>query len=340
MDAQAAEALLAFAEETSPALAGLEAKTALGRLEQRYADLLVALGWLIDHGRIDEAMSLSIALATFWRVTKRLSDGLAWCERSLGTPGGDDRHRGRASYEAGMLAFWMGNDSRASALIHRGLEIGRRIGDPTIIALSLCGLARIALRSDVEEARRLCREALAATEGTTDRLGRSNAAHVLGVAAQMAGDLHEARRFMTERIALAREMGSYAGVGMEASNLSMVERQLGDLERADALAREALDIFHRREDHWAIPYGLNSLAAVARDRGEFERAARIVGAAEAMMESQGAAWPPDERPHYEQTLAATTAAMGSAEFERARAAGRAMSSSEAVAFALETAFEA
>jgi non-specific serine/threonine protein kinase len=296
--------------------------------------LIAALQWYLDHQQWNEALRLATTLATFWRVTKRLRDGLDWSERILAAPGGHDALRGRAGYEAGMLAFWMGNDARASSLIEHSLEIGRRIPDPTLIALALCGLARIELRSNVPEARRLCEEALTAVEGTTDRLGRSSAIHVLGVAAQMSGDLIQARDFMTQRIAIAREMGSYAGVSMESSNLSMVERQLGNLERAEALAREALEIFHQREDHWALPYGLNALAAVARDRGQCERAATMIGAAETMMEAQGAAWPPDERQHYEQTLAATSAALGSTEFERARSIGRAMGTSEAVALAL------
>jgi tetratricopeptide (TPR) repeat protein len=334
VDASTAATLLDFAGEDSAALAGLECQAALARLDQRHAELLAALEWLLDHGRINEAMRLATSLATFWRVSAKLVQGSAWCERILATAGGDDVHRGRMAYEAGMLAFWMGNDERAGVLIGRGLEIGRRIADPTIVALALCGLARIALRSDVREARRLCHEALAVTEGTTDRLGRSSAIHVLGVTAQMAGDLEEARRFMNERIALAREMGSYAGISMESSNLSMVERQLGNLDRAEALAREALDIFHRREDRWAIPFGLNGLAAVARDRGQFERAMTMIGAAEAMVEAQGAKWPPDESVHYQQTLSTSGARLSSEEFERARALGRSMNASEAVRFAL------
>lgn len=159
------------------------------------------------------------------------------------------------------MAFWQGADDRASALHSQALEIGRRIRDPTVAALALAGLARIALRSDVAEARRLCREALALTDGTADRLGRSSAFHVLGVAAQMAGDLLEARELMTERIALARELGSYVGVSSEAGNLSMVERQLGNLDGADAMAREALEISQQREDEWAFPYRLNSLCS-------------------------------------------------------------------------------
>jgi hypothetical protein len=53
-----------------------------------------------------------------------------------------------------------------------------------------------------------------------------------------------------------------------------------------------------------------------------------------MMEAQGAAWPPDERPHYERAVATLTAAMGSVEFEQARAAGQSLASREAVDFAL------
>ena len=335
MDARTAETLTNLALEASPALAGLEVSATLERLEACYADLTAALQWYIDQGKIDEAMRLATALATFWRVSKRLAEGCDAFDRCLRAPGGDELLRGRASYEAAMLAFWRGDDQGSATLHRSALEIGRQVRDATTVALALCGLARIALRSDVGEARRLCREALATLEGTADRLGRSSAIHVLGVAAQMAGDLGEARGHMRERIALAREMGSYAGVSLEASNLSMVERQLGNLEQAEALAREALDIFFKRQDHWALPYGLNSLSAVARDRGQLERAATMIGAAEAMVEAQGAAWPPDERPHYEQTLATLSEAMSSGEFERARAKGHSMSSSVAVAFALE-----
>jgi len=335
VDARAAESLLDFAERAGPGLMGLDRKPLFGQLEERYGDLLAAMQWFLDQERTDEAIRLARSLAPFWNATRRLAEGSEWFHRALAAPGGEDVNRGRACFEAGLLAFWLGADDRATALHGRSLDIGRRIGDATVAALALTGLARIALRSDdIAEARRLCREALALSEGTADRLGRSSAIHVLGVAAQMAGDLLEAREFMTERIALARELGSYAGLSMELSNLSMVERQLGNLERADALAREALEIFHRREDEWALPYGLNSLAALAVERGEFERAATLIGAAETMMEAQGAAWPPDERPHYERTVATLIGAMGAVEFEGVRATGRSLASREAVDLAL------
>ncbi len=205
------------------------------------------------------------------------------------------------------------------------------------MAKALTGLARISLRrTGVDDARRLCREALAITEGTADRAGRSNALHVLGVTAQMAGEFLEARTLMSERIALARETGNYATIGMEASNLAMVERQLGNLDQAEALSREALDISYRRGDAWMTPLVVSGLAAVAALRSQLDRAATLIGAAEAMMEAQGFAWPPDERPHYERTVAILTDAVESDELERVRAAGRAMTPRAAVDFALRT----
>lgn len=336
MNAQTAESLLNFVEGVGPGLRGLEAKSLFGQLDQRYSELLSAIQWFIAQGHAGESLRLASLLVPFWMATKRLEDGAEWFDRALALPGGDDETRGRALFDAGYLAFWKGDNESSSSFQHQALELGRHANNPTVTALALVGLARIALRTDVEAARRLCREALAVTEGTADQAGRSSALHVLGVAAQMAGDLLEARELMSQRIALAREQGNLATISSESGNLSMVERQLGNLDEAEALAREALDIVYRRGDDLAIPWMVNGLAAVARDRGELDRAAILIGIADVTMEAAGGAWPPDELVHYDQTVATLTGALGPAEFERARAAGYAMTTSEAVRFALAT----
>lgn len=336
MDALTATALLDLAEDVGPRLRGLDAKALFERLAQRHDELLVAMRWFLDEGRTDDALRLGSALAPFWTANKLLDEGSACLERALAAPGGSGALRGQAFFDQGLLVFWTGDDDRAATLHRRALEIGREIGEPTVIAQALTGLARVALRADVAAARDLCREALAVTEGTTDRLGRSNAMHVLGVAAQMAGDFTEARTFMTARIDLAEQLGNMLAVAAECGNLSMVERQLGNLDRAEELAHEALEIIYRRGDGWALPYALSGLAAVATDRGAFERAAILLGAAEAMIAAAASDWPPDERPHYERMLAALPAGMGPVAFDRARATGRAMTPPEAVTVALAT----
>jgi non-specific serine/threonine protein kinase len=335
MDTQTAESLLEFAEGVGPGLRGPEARALFEQLEQRYGDLLSAAEWFIAQGRASEALRLASALVPFWMATKRLDEGSAWFDRAIAMPGGD-AYRGRALFDAGYLAFWQGEYERSRLLQNQALEVGRKTNNPTVTALALVGLARIALRTDVEEARRLCREATAVTEGTDDQAARASAIHVRGVAAQMAGDFLEAREVMSRRIALAREMGNLATVSSESGNLSMVERQLGNLDRAEALSREALDIAYRRGDELAVAWMVNGLAAVVADRREFDRAATLIGVADAAMEAAGGAWPPDELVHYERTVAALTEAMGSADFERARAAGRSMTMPGAMEFALGT----
>ncbi len=334
MDARAAESLLNLAEQASAGITGPNAKSSLEQLEERSADLLAAMDWFVDAGRTDDALRLANALYRFWINKQRFDEGAAWFDRVLASPGGDDGLRGNAALNAGFMPFWLGDDERAAELFGQALEIGRRLDDPPLISQALGGLARVAMRTDVAEGRRLAREALAVSEGAADEPGRSNALHLLGAGAQIAGDLLEARDWMTQRLALGRATGNEDLIASEASNLSMVERQLGNLETAEALARDALETGERIGDQFTKPFAISGLAAIATDRREFERAATLVGAAEAIMEAQHMAWPPDERPHYERMLAVLPEAMGSAEFDRARAAGHAMASSEAVDFAL------
>ena len=334
MNAPTAQSLLEMAEVLRPRLRGAEAGVALRQFEERYGELPAAIEWFGREGRVDEARRLASALVPFWMATKRLDDGLEQFERVLALAGGDDDQRSRALFNAGYLAFWKGEYERSSRFQGEAVTVSRSVNNPTVTALALAGLARIALQSDVAEARRLCLEAIAETEGTDDEAGRSSAMHVLGVAAQMAGDLVEARDVMSRRIALARQTGDLYSVSSECGNLCMVERQLGNLDGAEALAKEALEIDVRSGTEMAIPWKVNGLAAVAADREVFDRAAALVGIADFTLEAAGGTWPPDERAQYERTLAILTQALGALELDRARAAARAMTTAEAVAFAL------
>ena len=334
MDARAAKSLLRLAEETSPKVRGAGAKEALELFEYEHSNLLVALQWFIDHERTDQALRLANALYRFWNTKHLFDEGALWFDHVLGSLGGEARLRGEALINAGFMPFWLGQDDRAAAHFARGLEIGRELDDPPMISQALGGLARVALRADVAAGRRLAREALAVSAGAADEAGRSNALHLLGVGAQIAGDLLEARDWMTQRLALVRAQGNEILIASEAGNLSMVERQLGNLGAAEALAREALEIAQRNGDEFMKPFAISGLAAIATERREFERAATLVGAAEALMEMHQMAWPPDERPHYERMLAVLPEAMGPTAYDKARAAGHSMASSDAVDFAL------
>jgi non-specific serine/threonine protein kinase len=336
MDQAAAMALLKLTEDASARVTGPAGKDALASMEARLAESLEAIDAFVGAGQMDEALRLANALYRYWVTSRRFDDGADAFARVLFAEGGSDLLRGKALMWAGFMPFWAGDDDRARGLFDAALDTGRRIGDAFLISGSLGGLSRIALRSDVDEGRRLAREAYDVSTAAGDEAGLSNALHLLGVGAQIAGDLDEARDWMRHRLALVKRQGNELMVASEAGNLSMVERQLGNLDEAEALAHESLDISERIGDTFTPPFMLSGLAMIALERGDAERAARLIGAAEAHMEATNMAWPPDERPHYELLLERLPEVMGTASFEAARDAGRALDLASGIALARST----
>ncbi len=320
-----------LAEESPDGLAGPDNVAWQRRLGEQDAELGAAFDWFLTHRRPTDALRIAVSLADHWMHSGELDAGSRRLERGLAATGVEPRVRARAHYQAGMLCFWQGRDEQSRSALQAGREVARDSEDRTTEALALAGLARLALRDgQTERARSLCDEALQIVEGSDDTAGRSSAIHVLSVAAQMSGDLNTARDLMQQRMEMARKRGALSVVSTEASNLSAVERQLGNPARAKELALEALDIDVQRSDEWAIPYTLNQLAAVAVETGDLEQAAALLGAAERMVEDQGAAWPPDELPVLQASSAAASAGLGATAFERAWSHGASMSLEEII----------
>jgi hypothetical protein len=93
-------------------------------------------------------------------ATRRLQHALIYLDQTIALVGGDDGLRARTLFNGGYLAFWKGEYDRSSAYQKEAVALARTAGHATVLALALVGLARIALRTDFEEARRLCRQAL------------------------------------------------------------------------------------------------------------------------------------------------------------------------------------
>ncbi len=334
MDARTAESLLAEAAEVRAALWGPGGEAARARLECLYPDLGAAFELFLAERRADAALELSSVLVPFWMATKRISEGDGWFQKATGATGGSRATRARALYEHGYLIFWAGDYDRSAALSREAIALARAANDPTVVALALAVLGRIALNTDVDEAKRLLREAIAVTEGTDDREGRSSAMHVLGAAHQMSGEYEMASEVMRARISLGRETGNETLIAIESANLSMVERQLGHLDEALVLSRAALEITSRLGDQLMIPWVVNGLAAVTAARGDLERAAVLNGFADAGIERAGGKWPPDERQQFEWTLSRLRSGMPADALDRAREVGWELSTAAGVELAL------
>lgn len=334
VDAAVAAALVEIAEDAR-ARARQQDPGATRAVEDRYPEMLEALDWHLAAGRPEAAYRLASALVPFWIATTRIDDGDAWFDRALATTAGSEASRARALYDHGYLVFWAGRYELAHQRFTSSLALAEEVGDGSLQALVLAGLARVALNTDVDEAVRLLRHAQAVTEDLPDTdPGRSSTLHVLGVALQMSGDLEAAGEVMEARLAMGRSSGDDFVVWVESANLSMVERQLGNLDRAEELARQALTIGAARGDEMSIAWIINGLAAVTAAQADHERAATLHGMAAAMLERAGGEWPPDEREQYDETLTRLMTALPPEVLAEARTRGAGFSVTDGVAYAL------
>ena len=334
VDAATVVALVEIAEEAR-ARARQQDPFADMTVEDRYPEMLEALEWCLASGQPETAYRLASALVPFWVSTNRMGDGDAWFGRALETVAGSDASRARAMYDHGYLVLWPGRYDVARQRFTDALALAETLGDGSLQALALAGLARVALYTDVDEALRLLRQAETVTRNLADSdPGRSSALHVLGVALQMSGDLEAAREVMSARLSMGRSTGDDFVVWVESANLSMVERRLGNLERAEELAVQALQIDAERGDEMSVAWIINSLAAVAAAKGEHVRAATLIGTAAALLERAGGEWPPDEREQFHETLAIVTAALQPGVLAHARARGAGYSVADGIAYAL------
>ena len=179
MDASSAESILVYVEATAPGITGPDARVALDGLLERHADVLAAMTWFIEADRPDDALRIANAMYRFWITQQRFDEGAPWFGRVLAADGGDEHLRAKATVNAGFMPFWTGDDAQAAELFGRALDAGRRLGDAPVTSQALGGLARVALRTDVPEARRLGHEALDVSTAAGDEAGRSNALHLL-----------------------------------------------------------------------------------------------------------------------------------------------------------------
>jgi non-specific serine/threonine protein kinase len=79
------------------------------------------------------------------------------------------------------------------------------------------------------------------------------------------------------------------------------------------------------------------LAAVAGAQGQAQQAARLIGAAEGLLEAIGIPFSGDSSSPHERCVTTTRAALGDEAFAAARVAGRAMTLDQAIQYAQEEA---
>ncbi len=242
--------------------------------------------------------------------------------------------------DLGVVAYHQGDYGAAHSVWEESLAIQRESGERPGIAESLLHMGTLAIvKGDYARARALVEESLAAARESGGKARIAWSLNEVGNVAFCQGDYAAARAFHEQSLAIFRDLGYTRGAAFSLRGLGLVAAAQGDYAAARSLFEESLATRRELGDKRGIPECVEGLAGVRGAQKQPEPAARLFGAAEALREAIGTPLRPNERERYDREVAAVRAALTKEAFERAWAAGRAMTLEEAVAYALEEAAE-
>jgi non-specific serine/threonine protein kinase len=258
----------------------------------------------------------------------------------LAEQAGETRLQAQAYQQIGwiMNAGAQSDEERGRAKEHAGkaLELSREIGDKLVQSGALNILAEIATaEGDHAEANELYEESLALRRGLGDKRLIANSVLTLGRAELARGEDDRATLLLQEGLALARELRDTWSLSVAEINLGRVSLRNGDVAEAGTLFGGALAIAKDRGDKRATAECLQGLGAFAAALGEDAAlAARLLGAAEALLEAIDATPSPLEVEIAERAVPVLMAALGEERLAAETAAGGAWAPDEAVNAAL------
>ncbi|MFL6057753.1 MAG: ATP-binding protein, partial [Rubrobacteraceae bacterium] len=329
---------LALARRAGLELRGHDQAIWLGLLETELDNLRAALRFSVDNGGAQEIARMAWNSWTYWWLSGHISEGRHWMEEALASePEMPDSSRATLLFVAATLGQALGDFEVTKAMNDESMEIYRRLGDDMgyYYASGTAGLIALG-QGRHEEALSLMQES---GEKRLEMGDRWPAAAMFGFAATVAlgmGDRKRARRLAERSLSLGRELGSRETASVALPTMASIARADGDLERARRLLGEGLIFSAEIGDGTNVSYYLEGLSSISASEGDLERAARLWGAAEAILEKIEVISYPHaaDRSLNEEQLAAARESLDERVWEEAWAEGRAMTTEEAVAYAL------
>lgn len=191
---------------------------------------------------------------------------------------------------------------------------------------------------DYETARALREEGLAIYRIIGDKSCVAEALEGLGILAHSQGDYERAAILYEEGLEIFRELHYTIGLVSSLFELGCIVQGQRDSEQASMLFTESLALAQEAGDKETPAYDLAGLGGVAVARGRPEQAALLFGASESIFNALGIGIFSSFRhclADYNRWVGATSSQLGEAAFNKARAEGAAMSTEEAIKYALK-----
>jgi tetratricopeptide (TPR) repeat protein len=331
---------IAYAEEAECNTHSDKSVLWLRKLGKDIDNIRTAVDWCIESGKAIEAMRLVGALISSLFQFDSPSEWQKRLDTVLALPSGQEKtpERAKALYGIGELYWSNINPVDKTAELQESLIIGKHLGDKLIIAKALSSLGLFAsLQDNLEQARSYLEQSLTIFNELAPLNKRNSieALTYLGEVVFNQDQLDEARTLYQEIVNTLRETGDKISLALVIRRLGQLALREGNHETAIALCTESLNMNREIEDQRGVLASLSSFAAIALARGQGQAAAQLFGAVQAALSAMNLRFLRMDRIEYVRNLAALNALPGQASLEKARIKGMAMTTEQAVEFALK-----
>jgi tetratricopeptide (TPR) repeat protein len=328
---------LALAEEAEPRIRRHEQVAWLDRLEAENDNLRAAIRWSFESGDAQTAARLGWALGMYWVMRARREEGRLLMEQTLAR-GADlpAQLRARALWGLALCVNGSGDDERLMAISEESAALFRQARDRHGEAHALLVLSFAAVQlGELDRATRVLEEALEGFREHEDAWGAAHSLNHLAVVSLRRDDHPLATRYAEEALELTRRSGDRLGANVALHLLAHAAWASDEHGRAAQYFREALVLASEAADKTSSAYCMQGLADVAGARGEPRRAARLLGAADALLETTGLPiYVTTDHELHQRVGDAVREELGERTWKEAHEEGRAMSLEQAVKYAL------
>jgi predicted ATPase/class 3 adenylate cyclase len=299
-------------------------------------DLRAALSLKLDSPWTDETGRFALALARYLVQRGEFNEARQWLEALLErerTP----ELRGPALTLRGLVLNELGDLDGARATLLKARALAERAGMEPRAAIVVLNLGYLESRAgNYPEAVALLDEAAMRFDALDDPVAAGEARDLLGAVLAESGLSDRARELVDESVAFADTCATPLVASMKYANSAVTLLTLGEAERAGELARRALRELHEVSEPLPLLTALEVLANIAFRQRRHARAARLEGILEGLLEETGRSRAPAlaVQAQLADEEVATRAALGDRAYAEARAAGRALSREEGIAYAV------
>jgi predicted ATPase/DNA-binding CsgD family transcriptional regulator len=306
----------------------------LDMLRTEQANLDAALLQALSEREMDAADSLACAIA----LVSFSSGSLSEASHALSTAADRDGNRSTARVRLLWLSAWLAINQGEVTLARDRASQSRRLAQliddrgGMVHALQYLGQAEL-LANDVGAADRDCRRAVhLAREVGEDHLLATSLVRYAQVL-EAVDQYDDAKALLEESVAISDRVGETWCRGFALWNLALLMQATGRPDEGATRARAVLDSKALFEDVVGVAQGLEAMAWCLADLGDAAHAAVLLGAAETIWVSTGAALPVrllTRRDICEQSIAAR---IGAERYAQLRRDGRDLTPERAIAWA-------